>query len=58
MDRTTPKGADSIIATGQRQLDAVRAAAGAVAGRFIGTQPRQGFDLRHLGIGRHVDVYA
>ncbi|MDQ6930223.1 MAG: hypothetical protein M3126_06110 [Candidatus Eremiobacteraeota bacterium] len=58
LDRANAKTADSIIAAGQRQIEAVRTAAGAIAGRFIGTPPRQGFDLRHLGIGRNVDVYA
>ena len=54
--KTSPKARTSIIQTGQRRVEAVSTPG--VADRFIGTPPRQGFDLRHLGIGRNVDVYA
>ena len=54
--RVSAKGLGSIVETARSRLEAVTASA--VSDHFIGTPPRHGFDLRHLGIGRNVDVYA
>lgn len=53
-------GIDSANRAGERQVDAIFSAVGADTTNtvFIGTPGRNRNDLRALGIGRNVDVYA
>ena len=56
----TDGGRDSIERAGQRQVDAVYSAVGEGTSTepFITGPPHRRSDLRALGIGRNVDIYA
>lgn len=57
---TGSSGLDAANRAGQREVDAIFSAVGADTSNsvFIGTPGRNRNDLRALGIGRNVDVYA
>jgi len=54
------RGLDAANRAGQREVDSIFSAVGADTSNsvFIGTPGRNRNDLRALGIGRNVDVYA